>query len=348
MLAVELDFADLKNPLFLYLQEKNWKSALEKVKKCPRLARQTVSIAGFYDAKSVTKVNAVQMACAHRAPVEVIVTLHGINSKLISQHDPKYNRNALHIAVLKKAPSNVVAALLEACPKAAKTQDKFGKLPIHYACKDQANGSDSIRYLLNAHPESASVIDIDGCLPLHIACQNDLPLTGIRSLVRAHPRGIFTPTKDGLTTPTIIARQRYDHQKQILQLQQQQQHQHPQGPRSHHRDDVLYIPACDTVSLLLRAAEETKKHLRVSKEASSSSLISSSSSSTFTNSTNATTTVSSTDVQQQQQQQQRRRGHRNNTGVRGKKNFRKTFSISSFKTLDTDIGSSDFACLTTK
>eukprot|EP01043_Picozoa_sp_COSAG02_P085795 COSAG02_NODE_23375_length_720_cov_3.710145_1_plen_100_part_01 len=60
----------------------------------------------------------------------------------------------LHYAAENQASSEVVAALLEAYPEAAREKDDDGYLPLHYAAQNQAS-SEMVAALLEDHTSAA-------------------------------------------------------------------------------------------------------------------------------------------------------------------------------------------------
>ena len=173
------------NSLFQKIQNENWNKVAKIAKRSPSLAEQTLSVDGFYcdrQAKEAMQVNALQLACAHRPPVEVIRELHVANSNMISEID-KHGRLALHIAAMQGASSPTMAMLIRLFPNALKHRENHGRLALHYACQDTINSLENVRTLLKVYPQSAHVSDNSGCRPLHIACQSGNSMQVIKMLI---------------------------------------------------------------------------------------------------------------------------------------------------------------------
>jgi ankyrin repeat protein len=159
------------NPLFMMLETKDWRLVAKEARRMPRWAIGTVKILGFYDKKISSRVNALQIACAKDAPLDVVEALHNANPKGIEENDSTYQRIALHIAVMNSTSHKTVSLLLKLDPKGAMVQDIHGRLPIHYAVKGTLTDERMMRCLLKAYPESTTVSDDNGFLPLHVACR---------------------------------------------------------------------------------------------------------------------------------------------------------------------------------
>jgi hypothetical protein len=209
---VDLDCNNNLNILFLLLQERNWNEVEKRARASPGLARKSVKIAGFFSARSASKVNALQMACSHQPPPEVIQALHIANRKMVYKTDAIHKRSALHVAIMNQASDQTVTLLIQLHPQAVRLFDCHGRLPIHYACKINHNQNpddciSSFMYLLQVYPESASIPDKDGFLPIHFACQSKASMISvIRLLIRVAPESTLAQTMEG-RTPVQIARQ---------------------------------------------------------------------------------------------------------------------------------------------
>ena len=65
-----------------------------------------------------------------------------------------------------------VAALLSAHPEGARVKDKDGRLPLHFACINNAP-REAVAALLSAFPDGAREVDRRGRLPFHDAFSSD-------------------------------------------------------------------------------------------------------------------------------------------------------------------------------
>jgi hypothetical protein len=188
------------NPLFALLHKKKWNQAAKEAHRGSAMfAKQMFNVGGFYDNKIAARINALQLACALEAPSNVIEALCNAYPDGMEEVDSSYQRNALHIAVLNGASPSTVQALLKLNPGVARARDVHGRLPIHYACKEDSNGEKNAFHLLKVFPEAAVVADINGFLPLHVACQFGTSVPVVRMLIRASPKSIHAKTKRGST-----------------------------------------------------------------------------------------------------------------------------------------------------
>jgi ankyrin repeat protein len=181
------------------LEMKDWPSVAREARRMPRWVIGTVKILGFYDKKISSRVNALQIACAKDAPLDVVEALHNANPKAIQESDSTYQRNALHIAVMNSTTHKTVSLLLKLDPKGATVQDIHGRLPIHYAAKSTLTDERMMRCLLKAYPESTTVSDDNGFLPLHVACRMGQPMSIVRFMIRIAPETILAKTNKGST-----------------------------------------------------------------------------------------------------------------------------------------------------
>jgi Ankyrin repeats (3 copies) len=192
------------NKVFDLLQEELWEKALKEAQRNPALVRDLFLVDGFYDGKITSRVNALHMAGALGAPAEVIQGLAAVYPPAATELDRKYGRNPLHIAVMSGSPAHTISALLIVDQKASRQKDHNGRIPLHYACKDQKNSETSTRLLIRAYPEGAMVADDSGFLALHVACRYGQSLNVIRMLIRASPESLHMQTKKG-STPLACA-----------------------------------------------------------------------------------------------------------------------------------------------
>lgn len=177
---------------------------------------ENFKIPGFYDNAHAPKVNALHLACARDAPPAVIIKLAALIPAATSKVDSKYKRTALHIAVLTAASCKTVKALILINPEAARTTDVFGRLPIHYACKEEKNGAANTRLLLNEFPLSTQVSDSNGFVPLHVACHAGASIGLVRNLLRADPTAAKIKTKRGATAVSCAKQSKGTQAEEIL------------------------------------------------------------------------------------------------------------------------------------
>ncbi|DAZ98044.1 TPA: hypothetical protein N0F65_004534 [Lagenidium giganteum] len=86
---------------------------------------------------------------------------------------------------------------LQTRPASAKDQDDFGMTPLHWICSDAKVPLDVLQKVVLAHPPATSTKNLAGLLPLHIGVRKNLPLEGLKTLLKYYPRAILTTTPDG-------------------------------------------------------------------------------------------------------------------------------------------------------
>ena len=112
--------------------------------------------------------------------------------------DRHLGRLPLHWACCQQAPLAVVQALLHAHPAAASTPNVGGLLPLDWAAFFQAP-LDIVQLLLRAYPEAAYTADNNGMLPLHWATRsrNLASVEVVAALLATHPEAALEHDNDG-------------------------------------------------------------------------------------------------------------------------------------------------------
>jgi ankyrin repeat protein len=136
------------------------------------------------------------------ALVRTLVDAHPDAVRGVTESPP--GRTALHVAARERAPVEVLAALLEWNPAAARAKDGDGCLPLHLLfdapCDGPALGRDvsaeQVRMLLDANPEAAREPDDNGELPLHLAASGSLPAVTV--LLEAYPTAVTVRGSSGV------------------------------------------------------------------------------------------------------------------------------------------------------
>jgi ankyrin repeat protein len=105
--------------------------------------------------------------------------------------DANFQRAPLLWAVEKGAPRDVVFAMLDAAPQAARTKDKWGWGALHLALRRSAS-SDIVLALIDADATMTSALPSNGNLPLHIAAAKQASIAVMRRLLKESPDSIST------------------------------------------------------------------------------------------------------------------------------------------------------------
>ncbi|KAL9182169.1 hypothetical protein ACHAXT_012821 [Thalassiosira profunda] len=106
--------------------------------------------------------------------VEDFIRLEELQEKIqgIPRHCPRlreshfFNGACEHSGVTLE----IVECLLDAFPDAARSMDRKGRSPLHYACMNKNQDPGIVQLLLDRWPESVNRQDIDGNVPLHWLC----------------------------------------------------------------------------------------------------------------------------------------------------------------------------------
>jgi len=128
----------------------------------------------------------------------------------------------LHAAIVFKAPEDVIEALLNSFPNAAKAKDDQGMLPLHLAFRNGAS-AEIVNMLLLAFPDSVEIPDRKGRVPLALANSSSSPNRDL--YIEALEKGTshYSVTALALARERIVAEQKaiFDEQlKEALKLQE--------------------------------------------------------------------------------------------------------------------------------
>jgi len=111
----------------------------------------------------------------------------------------------LHSACARQPPNNLISALVNVYPDAARAVDDQGMCPLHYACGNQAS-REVIRTLLVANPNAAKHADPRGMLPLHhLASWGPSGLSIIDMVLVAYREAVDVADENG-NTPLELAK----------------------------------------------------------------------------------------------------------------------------------------------
>jgi ankyrin repeat protein len=186
------------NSLFVLIEQRKWKDIDKAMDLFPGMGSETFDIPDFYDGKTSSKVTALHLACKYQAPPAVINSLYKENPRQVVLVDSKYQRTALHIAVMNGIEVKSLKSLLKYNPKATEVQDALGRLALHYACRSNEEVVKMfVESLAKAHPQGARTADSSGFLPIHVACRCNAPKSIIKLLIRLAPETVFSKTKKG-------------------------------------------------------------------------------------------------------------------------------------------------------
>ena len=110
------------------------------------------------------------------------------------------DQTALNLACLRAASPEVVEILIRQHPENLFLPDKYGCLPLHYACQRMFGNPDVVELLIREYPAAAGVA-ADGKFPLHYACYSYQPYRVFAALLSAYPRAASFPDPVGGCMP---------------------------------------------------------------------------------------------------------------------------------------------------
>lgn len=126
--------------------------------------------------------------------------------------------SALHLAVERSPPLNVVEALVEVCSDAlSRRKNPGGQLPLHAACTWGAS-PEIISCLLSANSSAAQSPDDLSNLPLHCACYSGASEEIIEALLGAYPRSVLIRNTHGSSPSDVVRRLRHPNRRAVLDL----------------------------------------------------------------------------------------------------------------------------------
>jgi len=198
------------------IANEDWEMAKMEARANPKEVKIASKLIGFFEGVHDSCVLPLHQACALQPPADVVELLCQIYSLGLGIAEPTFDRLPLHVAcqTMGSTSFEVIQILLDWNPEAAKHKDKFGRLPIHYACSHGAS-SDVVALLLQAFPASASVCDKNGWLPIHVACRYGDDKEVVCQLLKAWPDSLDVPTRGG-NTPLSCAKKVHDDRHEIL------------------------------------------------------------------------------------------------------------------------------------
>ena len=161
--------------LFTLVRQRKWDHVIERARLFPEESSVSFSLT-FNNGVTISTLP-IHIACAHNAPVRVILTLLSSDPYTCEITDG-IGRTPLHNAMRYGSDIKLVRVLMAIGPKAVYVKAGDGSLPIHYACRYATSLADHIpmiKHLLWAHPDSMTEVDVSGYLPRDWAFNNPNP-----------------------------------------------------------------------------------------------------------------------------------------------------------------------------
>jgi len=120
----------------------------------------------------------------------------------------------LHMALLRKAPIEVVQAIMEKNPHASHQPDSFGMMPLHLACQSGLS-LDIVQFIAGKYPAACQQLDETLRTPLHLACASHaLRFDVISFLLGEHPQAVEVKDRKGYIPEEYVGP--HPHQARVL------------------------------------------------------------------------------------------------------------------------------------
>lgn len=164
--------------LFKTILSCNWQGVIQQIQADPSLTK-------IESSDGILPLHAVCNAPL-RAPLKLIKMMLAVHPGAAQVKCGKEDRLPIHILLATTSspflptnvppPEDVVSALIELYPGAARVHDAKNQLPIHLACQITGVSEKVLTFILSTYPEGAYVRDLYGKYPLDYATTNkDIP-----------------------------------------------------------------------------------------------------------------------------------------------------------------------------
>ena len=129
-----------------------------------------------------------------------------------SPMDPPCHSLPIYMALRRKAPLEVIEALLKAYPEAARMREYYGMLLLHVAC--QAGASlEVVQAIHQSNQQAAQIQDLTGMLPLHLACSSEACRCDVICyLLDAYPESLEIRDSKGFLATEYVRNGKHPHQ----------------------------------------------------------------------------------------------------------------------------------------
>lgn len=173
-----------------------WNNAIDLIKSDATICRTRYNVNFMTDKNEFSDVLPIHHACSKMdVPFELICTMLQIYPDSIQKVDSGMKRSCLHIAILKCLPDSIVTYLLEMFPGATKIQDRFGRVPLHYACSN-LRSYDIIKKLIMPFPQCIQAPDWKQWTSLHVAVTKNTNPEIIQFMISLCPEVVLLRTNN--------------------------------------------------------------------------------------------------------------------------------------------------------
>ena len=185
------------------IANEEWSLATKIAKQYPEQARKKSNRDGFFDGQTNSKLYPLHEALVANAPFQCIKAIVEAYPPILRKPETSYNRLPLHCACRKNANPSVVAYLIEQYKPACLEEDSLLRLPIHYALTNGAN-PEVISILMQADPASARGYDRFGWTPVHVAVNVGASPRIVESMLKAFPESVLLKTNKRNSMRSVV------------------------------------------------------------------------------------------------------------------------------------------------
>lgn len=208
---------DFKNSV----QKQQWQTAISLIRINSSLSRKKYSIPSFVSEvdADASEVYPIHHVCSKvDAPVELIEFLSSTFPEGIYKTESSMQRTCLHIAILNSLPDNVISYLIDLNPMAVQVQDKYGRVPLHYACS-KIRSFESIQKIIRPFPQCIKAPDWKKWTPLHVAVTKNNDPNIIEYMLSLYPETLSMITSSGSTLlDAVINAQEFCNKQTIMNI----------------------------------------------------------------------------------------------------------------------------------
>ncbi|KAL7519437.1 hypothetical protein ACHAWX_004198, partial [Stephanocyclus meneghinianus] len=162
----ERDYDENPTKLFMYLQQRAWGLAMERLKKNPEEAKVWVYRKQIL--KSGENLKNASTSQALTVQSQALVPHEGGDSS----NKLRWKLLPLHASIVLGAPSEIIMDIIKVYPNAARKPDERGSLPVHLAASRldvDPEGEKVVLHLFGAYPDSIQMQDRKGRTPQELA-----------------------------------------------------------------------------------------------------------------------------------------------------------------------------------
>lgn len=190
----------------ILIDDHQWDEAIALIKSDPSVTKKHYPLPAFVNEwKGVSDVYPIHHACSMMdTPLELIEVLLFAYPDCVEKTESALQRTCLHIAILKNLPDNIVSRLIDVYPDAVQQQDKFGRVPLHYACSN-SRSSESLKQLIMPFPQCIQAPDWKMWTPFHVAVTKNTDPDIITFMLSLCPEAVASKNDKGKNALTLAS-----------------------------------------------------------------------------------------------------------------------------------------------